>query len=289
MKRGNSNHLMIRGTAHAKLNLTLHVTGRLSNGYHELDSLVVFTEFGDHLALEPAHKFHLKTKGPFSKALPPVSKNIILSTLCHFEGQGTDFKVSLEKSIPVSAGLGGGSTNASTVLHLAANYLGYSLPVDVETLVAIGSDLPVCFSGKPAIVRGLGEKLTILDRFYEFPVLLVNPNKPVQTREVYHQLSEVNNPPQTPYPVQGNKGEVLAWLKEQRNDLESPAIMLCPEIKSILSVLRDQEGWLLARMSGSGGTCFGIFQTMEQAAGAARKIKQHTPEWWVQPTRILPH
>ncbi len=280
--------MMVKGTAHAKLNLTLHVTGKLPNGYHELDSLVVFTEFGDHLELEPAREFLLVANGPFSQVLPPASKNIIHSALRLFEGRGTDFKVSLEKSIPVSAGLGGGSTNATSALRLAANYLGCPLPVDIQKLVAIGSDLPVCLTGKPSIVRGLGEELTILDRFYEFPVLLVNPNKPVQTKEVYRQLSEVDNPPQTPYPVKGNNGDVLTWLKEQRNDLESPAILLCPEIKNILSGLREQEGCVLARMSGSGGTCFGIFQTMEQATGAGREIKLQAPEWWVQPTRILP-
>lgn len=289
MKSSNSNRLLMKGTAHAKLNLTLHVTGKLPNGYHELDSLVVFTEFGDNLALEPANEFLLVTNGPFSKALPPVSENIILSALRQFEGKGTSVKVFLEKSIPVSAGLGGGSTNASEALRLAANYLGYPLTFDSQQLVAIGSDLPVCLVGKPSIVKGLGENLTILDRFFKFPVLLVNPNKPVSTREVYRQLTKVDNPPLTPFPDKGNQQDVIAWLKEQRNDLESTAILLCPEIKSILSKLREQEGCLLARMSGSGGTCFGIFQTMEQVTKAEGKIKHHQPEWWIQPTRILSH
>ena len=278
-----------KGTAHAKLNLTLHVTGKLPNGYHELDSLVVFTEFGDQLELEPANRFHLTTKGPFSQALPPQSQNIILSALRLYEGRATDFKILLEKSIPIAAGLGGGSTDASSALHLAAKYLGCPLPVVDKKLVAIGSDLPVCLTGKPAIVKGLGEKLAVLDRFFAFPVLLVNPNKPVQTSLVYQTLAEANNPPQSPYPEDGNQDEVLSWLKEQRNDLESPAILLCPAIKTILAGLREQNGCLLARMSGSGGTCFGIFQTMEQVIGAARRINHQVPEWWVQPTRILAH
>ncbi len=286
--KSNKRPTVMKGIAHAKINLSLHITGKLPNGYHKLDSLVVFTEFGDILELRRANKFILTTCGTFNRELPPSSENIILAALQILEGASTEFKINLEKSIPVSAGLGGGSTNAAQALKLAAALLECPLPNDSDKITSVGSDLPVCLTGKPALVRGFGEKITILDRFFEFPILLVNPNKPVPTGDVYKQLSAVNNPPQTSYPVEGNKCDVIDWLKEQRNDLEAPAFDLCPETKDVLFSLRKQEGCLLARMSGSGGTCFGIFQTMEQTSVAARKIKIGIPEWWVQPTRILP-
>ena len=288
MKRRSSNHRTIAGVANAKINLTLHVTGKLPNGFHEIDSLVVFTSFGDTLELEPAEGFSLSTQGPYSKALPHPSENIILSALRLLEERGTGFRINLEKSIPVSAGLGGGSVNAALALRLASDYLKYPLPADTRKITSIGSDLPVCLTGKPSMVSGLGEKIAVLGSFPEFPLLLVNPNKPVQTQDVYKGLTKVNNSSQTPFPALGNKNDIISWIREQRNDLEPPALQLCPEIKDILSRLQDQEGCLVARMSGSGGTCFGIFQTAEQVSVAAKAIKQLEPGWWVQPTRILP-
>ena len=288
MKRRSSNHRAIAGVANAKINLSLHVTGKLPNGFHEIDSLVVFTGFGDTLELEPAESFSLSTRGPYSKALPQPSENIILSALRLLEERGTCFRVNLEKSIPVSAGLGGGSVNAALALRLASDYLKCPLPTDIRKITSIGSDLPVCLTGKPSMVSGLGEKITVLDSFPEFPLLLVNPNKPVQTQDVYKGLTKVNNSSQTPFPALGSKNDIISWIRDQRNDLEPPALQLCPEIKDILSRLQDQEGCLVARMSGSGGTCFGIFQTAEQVSVAAKTIKQLEPGWWIQPTRILP-
>ncbi len=288
MKRRNSDHRAIAGVANAKINLTLHVTGKLPNGFHEIDSLVVFTDFGDTLELEPAERFSLSTRGPYSKALPHPSENIILTALRLLPERGTGFRINLEKSIPVSAGLGGGSMNAALALRLASNYLTCPLPNDTGKITSIGSDLPVCLTGKPSMVSGLGEKIAVLGGFPEFPLLLVNPNKPVQTQDVYNRLDKVNNSSQTPFPAMGKRIDVITWLREQRNDLEPPALQLCPEIKDILSGLKKQDGCLVARMSGSGGTCFGIFQTAEQVSVAARTIKQLKPWWWVQPTRILP-
>ena len=279
----------MKGIAHAKLNLTLHVTGKRASGYHELDSLVAFTEFGDHLELKPADRFSLRVEGAFSKTLPSVQDNIILSILQLIESKEKSFQLKLFKSIPVAAGLGGGSMDATLALRLATDYLGCPLPDNLDQLTSIGSDLPVCLTGKPSMVKGIGEKITILDDFFDFPVLLVNPNKPVLTREVYESLAEVNNPPQTPYPSGGIKSEVITWLREQRNDLEPPVFQLCPEIKTILSCLREQEGCFLARMSGSGGTCFGLFENDTQVSNAAVAINRFAPEWWVQPTRILPN
>ncbi|MDE2739259.1 MAG: 4-(cytidine 5'-diphospho)-2-C-methyl-D-erythritol kinase [Paracoccaceae bacterium] len=288
MKKRSSNHRAIAGVANAKINLTLHVTGKLPNGFHEIDSLVVFTGFGDTLELEPAERYSLSTHGPYSQALPHPSENIILTALRLLEERGTGFRVNLKKSIPVSAGLGGGSMNAALALRLASNYLKCPLPTDTRKITSIGSDLPVCLTGKPSMVSGLGEKIAVLDSFPEFPLLLVNPNKPVQTQDVYKGLTKVNNSSQTPFPALGNKNDIISWIREQRNDLEPPALQLCPEIKNILSRLRDQEGCMVARMSGSGGTCFGIFQTAEQVSVAAKTIKQLEPGWWIQPTRILP-
>ncbi|MDE2739438.1 MAG: 4-(cytidine 5'-diphospho)-2-C-methyl-D-erythritol kinase, partial [Paracoccaceae bacterium] len=185
MKRRSSNHRAIAGVANAKINLTLHVTGKLPNGFHEIDSLVVFTGFGDTLELEPAERFSLSTRGPYSKALPHPSENIILSALRLLEERGIGFRVNLEKSIPVSAGLGGGSVDAALALRLASDYLKCPLPTDTRKITSIGSDLPVCLTGKPSMVSGLGEKIAVLDSFPEFPLLLVNPNKPVQTQDVY--------------------------------------------------------------------------------------------------------
>lgn len=265
--------------APAKLNLALHVTGRRGDGYHLLDSLVAFAELGDEIRLAPGAGLHLT--GPFADDLP-AGGNLCLAAA---RLMGVRAAITLEKRLPVASGLGGGSADAAAVLRGLAR-AGLALPDPAQILV-LGADVPACLDARPARMRGIGE---ILDPIAPLPALdlvLVNPGIAVSTPAVFGALTHRDDPPLPPLPARfADREALLDWLAGTHNALEAPARALVPAIGTALTALADQ-GAELARMSGSGASCFGIFPSRAQAEDAAAAIRDMHPDWWVVATGLL--
>lgn len=264
----------IREFAPAKVNLCLHVTGRRADGYHLLDSLVVFADVGDTLGAAPAAELELEVDGPFAHAVGSAEDNLVTAA-ARLMGGGV--RLGLTKRLPVAAGIGGGSADAAACLR-ALTRLGRPMP-SPEAVLALGADVPVCMAGRPARLRGTGEIVEPLGAWPELNAVLVNPGVPLATPAVFAALERRENPPLDWPP----RGDVLVWLADQRNDLEPAARALEPRIGDVLDALRG-AGAQLARMSGSGATCFGVFPTPEAAARAAEALRR--PGWWVAPARL---
>ena len=284
--------MRVRVGAPAKLNLYLHVTGRRADGYHELDSLVAFTALADTLEIAPAESLRLSVTGPFADALD-AGDNLAAqaaTALAEKLGRPANVRITLDKRIPVAAGLGGGSADAAAVLRGLARLwrLGAEHAGDLqETALGLGADVPVCLDSRAAHMAGIGEALSAPPHLPSCGVLLVNPGVPVPTGPVFaarrgpfSAASRIEEAPQ-------NAAALAALLRSRRNDLEQPALAQVPEIGRVLARLAAAPGCLLARMSGSGGTCFGLFEDEAAAAGTAGAIARDHPAWWVQPTRLV--
>lgn len=264
--------------APAKLNLALHVTGLRDDGYHLLDSLVVFAATGDRLRLSPG-PMTLNIDGPFAAGLS-AQDNLCLDA-ARLAGAQAD--ITLTKNLPVASGIGGGSADAAAVLRGLAR-MGTPLPPAPERL---GADVPVCLIGRPARMRGVGEVLDPLPDLPDLHLVLVNPRLPVATPQVFQALARKDNPPLPDLPASFDLAGLVGYLAACRNDLQEPAIALCPEIAKVLRALGD-EGALLARMSGSGATCFGLFDSARAAGLAAYRIGASYEDWWITATGLAP-
>ncbi len=258
-------------TAYAKINLALHVRGRREDGYHELETLFAFVDAGDLLSVRHAEQDCLTTIGEFASAIGDPFGNIVskaLSALPH--GQG--WAVTLQKNLPVAAGLGGGSADAGAIFRLIERAQG--LPDDWRTRAArLGADVPACVLSQTCIGRGTGTDLEPIEcDLAGTPVLLVNPRVPLATGPVF-KAWDVTDRGALP------EGSVREIALAGRNDLEPPAISLCPQIAQVLSALRETNPWL-ARMSGSGATCFALYETQHQRDEAAKRIGEQQPGWW---------
>lgn len=292
-----------RRLARAKINYALHVTGRRTDGYHLLQSLVAFAEFGDVLSAEPAAgtDHPLTLAGPFAGALAAdtagdnkAGDNLVLRALAALAGAfGTalpPLALTLEKRLPVASGIGGGSADAAAVLRLGFAAMAGREPGDGEMArlakiaETIGADVPMCLTSKPALVSGTGTEVAPLPRFPGHAVLLANPGLPVATPQVFARLERRENPPLSPLGESdlASFDALVAWLEGTRNDLEAPALKLAPQIADVLAALRSAPGARLARMSGSGATCFALFAGIEEAAREARRLAALHPGWWVQ-------
>ncbi|MDO5706643.1 MAG: 4-(cytidine 5'-diphospho)-2-C-methyl-D-erythritol kinase [Paracoccus sp. (in: a-proteobacteria)] len=263
-----------RQPAPAKLNLTLHVTGRRGDGYHLLDSLVVFAGVGDVVDLSPG-PLSLTVDGPFAAGLDAGDDNLCLRAARAIGGHAA---IRLTKNLPVASGIGGGSADAAAVLRAFAAQ-GLMLPDAPERL---GADVPVCLAGRPARMRGVGEVLDPLPPVPPIPVVLVNPGVAVATPAVFAALESRDNPPM-PAPDWADADGLIRFAAACRNDLQDAAIRLAPAIGEVLAALAGQ-GARLARMSGSGATCFGLFDSTEAARRAADAISR--PGWWVVETEL---
>lgn len=263
----------------AKVNLTLHVTGRRADGYHNIDSLAVFADLGDHITITMPGDYRLSVEGPMKNGVPVDESNLVLRA-ARMMNIRADFR--LEKHLPSAAGLGGGSGDAAAVLRVMSGFSGRPIP---ETAIELGADLPLCLHGASARVSGIGDEVTPVPSLPSLPAVLVNPNQPVMTAEVFERLETRANPamPQD-LPAFSDSADLVAWLREMRNDLQAPAIAIEPVISQILETLEKTPGCQLARMSGSGGTCFGIYQDTETAAAAAGRLAETFPAWWVADT-----
>lgn len=283
--------------APAKINLTLHVLGRrAADGYHDLQSLVVFAGVGDHLTLAPGAELSLSVEGPTAGAAGVGPDNLVLRAARNLLERVEGLKVGafhLFKYLPVAAGIGGGSSDAAAALRLLAHENGLSLddPRLLEAARATGADVPVCVEAKARMMSGVGEELGNILDFAPIPAVLVNPRIAVETRAVFAKLGlkpgdsyGFGKHPQID-PRMGADA-LIAALKKGRNDLEDPSGVIARQIVHVLAVLGAARGAKLARMSGSGATCFALFADRHQAARAARVIRRDHPDWWVRATML---
>ncbi|MEO0745139.1 MAG: 4-(cytidine 5'-diphospho)-2-C-methyl-D-erythritol kinase [Pseudomonadota bacterium] len=278
--------------APAKINLTLHVTGQTPNGYHMLDSLVAFADIGDRVYLSTKGPAVLDVTGP--EAAPELSSldNIMWYTALQFWKPDIPLSMALEKHLPMASGIGGGSADA------AATYRGILLlrnvaeggadailpqPEDARKLLQIGADVPMCVMSETARVRGIGEWIDPIAGFPKLPLVLVNPRTQVSTQSVFMQLANKENPEMSPWPTRlDDPKELIAWLGQQRNDLQAPAIADCPVIAEVLDAVTTDKTCRFARMSGSGATCFALYDDLGAAQTAAERLTVEHPDWWVK-------
>lgn len=266
----------IEGFAPAKINLSLHVTGQRSDGYHSLDSLVMFADVGDRLTVSRAPEMALRVTGPRAFGVPEDARNLCWKAAIAF---GETVAITLDKHLPAAAGIGGGSSDAAAVLRAMEQLFGR--PSAVSPL-ELGADVPVCLLGRAALMQGIGDVVMPVD-MPPLPAILVNPGVDVSTPQVFRALTRKDNAPMAPLPGTGGVETVLEWLDGQRNDLEAPAQEVQPVISDVLAALRGLEGARLARMSGSGATCFALFDDDARARSAAAALQEACPQWWVAP------
>ncbi len=281
-------------SAPAKVNLTLRVVSRRPDGYHELESLVVFADIGDRLSFEPGGALSLALDGPGAGKVGAIDDNLVIRAARALEARVPKLLVgrfALDKRLPVAAGLGGGSSDAAAALRLLAraNRLPADAPQLYEAARVTGADVPVCLDPRPRIMRGIGEKLSAPLELPSLPAVLVNPGVAVATKDVFAACKPTGDAaPLDAAVLTGARGiaALIAALRGHPNDLEAPAITLAPAIAEVLQRLSAAGGCLLARMSGSGATCFGLFAE-ESAAHAARALlRQASPGWWVEACRL---
>ncbi|RFC63297.1 4-(cytidine 5'-diphospho)-2-C-methyl-D-erythritol kinase [Fulvimarina endophytica] len=277
--------------APAKVNLALHVTGRRADGYHLLETLVVFPRaIADRIEIEPADRDLLTVTGEFREGVPTDRGNIVLKALDLCRAQAGELgigvpplSITLEKNLPHGAGIGGGSADAAALLsHLAR--LDPALGERLASLSAgLGADVPMCMAGSPQVARGIGDELEPVALSAGFGILLVNPRRPVPTPAVFKALVNRSN---TPLPAMPPKGfgtteALLNWLKATRNDLQETAVSIEGAIAEAIGAI-EREDALLARMSGSGATVFGLFETPEIARDRAERLRASRPDWWIR-------
>ena len=279
----------------AKVNLTLRVVGRRVDGYHELESLVAFADCADRLSLTPGSELHLATTGPLAQACGEAADNLVF-TAARLLGERVPGLVLgdfiLDKMLPVAAGIGGGSADAAAALRLLARANG--LAIDDKRLIEVaqltGADVPVCLASQACVMTGVGETLLPL-ALPKMPCVMVNPCVPVATKDVFAALglrsgellvgaSDVLQAAAWPEAGASLEDWVEA-LAAASNDLEAPAMRIQPVIGEVLSALNATNGAWLARMSGSGATCFAIYENTAEAARAAEKLRLDHPGWWV--------
>ncbi|MEP0190866.1 MAG: 4-(cytidine 5'-diphospho)-2-C-methyl-D-erythritol kinase [Erythrobacter sp.] len=261
----------MRQTAYAKINLALHVRARRDDGYHELETLFAFVDAGDILSAKPADADRVTTIGEFAGGIDNPFDNLVAMALNALpRAQGLD--ITLEKNLPVAAGLGGGSADAGAVFRLIEQH--YGLPDAWEARAAkLGADVPSCVRSEMAIGRGTGTQLEPVENdLAGTPVLLVNPRVPLSTGPVFKAWDQQDRGPLP-------SGSARKIALTGRNDLTAPALSLCPAIADVLAVLDASDAWL-TRMSGSGATCFALYDSEETLDAAAQEVAQTHPDWW---------
>jgi 4-diphosphocytidyl-2-C-methyl-D-erythritol kinase len=284
--------------APAKVNLTLRVIARRSDGYHEIESLVAFAGVADRLSITPDRALALAVGGPMAAGCGELPQNLVLKAASALSERVAGLKIGhfqLSKRLPVAAGLGGGSSDAAAALRLLARANGLTLadPRVLEAARATGADVPVCLEARARVMRGIGDVLSHPVKLPRIPALLVNPGVMLATRDVFgalelHKSSAELTGLQPPGGAQAKSPvpEIVAMLEHTGNDLEKPAIRLQPVIADVLRRLAALTGCRLARMSGSGATCFGLFATAREASLAARQLRAEHPAWWIRATTL---
>ncbi|MBP0483767.1 4-(cytidine 5'-diphospho)-2-C-methyl-D-erythritol kinase [Sagittula salina] len=267
--------------APAKVNLALHVTGQRADGYHLLDSLVVFADVGDRVRVTEARAMALTVTGPRAAGVPADARNLCWKASEWF---GESVSIVLEKHLPAAAGIGGGSSDAAATLRAVADLRGR--PVPSEGLERLGADVPVCMVGHAARMAGIGDVVHPLPPL-ALHAVLVNPGVDVSTPAVFKALTQKTNPPMAEMPAAaGGAGGFVDWLAAQRNDLQVPAVALQPVIGHVLAALEASPGARLVRMSGSGATCFALYDDSAEAEAAADGLRALHADWWVEPCTL---
>lgn len=273
----------------AKLNLTLHVTGRREDGYHHLQSLVAFAEVGDHLTVTPADQLSLTLHGPFAGELEAGEENLVLKAarlLQEATGTRSGAKLALEKNLPPASGIGGGSGDAALTLYLLEKLWDCTLAEDKREHLALrlGADVPACLQSRAGWMEGIGERYTPLSSFPSCAVILINPQQPLPTAPVfteYKKRATAFSPLEELPSAFASFDALCAYLASRRNDLLPAACHLMPDIEARLTALEALPMVAVARLSGSGATCFGLCETMNAASEAASRLRQIFPHDWI--------
>jgi 4-diphosphocytidyl-2-C-methyl-D-erythritol kinase len=282
--------------APAKVNLTLHVLARRADGWHELDSLVAFAMCGDRLSFEPGGALSLTIDGPTAVLTGPAQDNLVLRAAEALAERAPGLRLGrfhLRKYLPVAAGLGGGSSDAAAALRALAQANGLAAEDDrlYEAAACVGADVPVCLAARARRMSGRGEKLGPPLDFAPLPAVLVNPGVAVSTPAVFAALglaagASADAAPTSQAASFGDAAQTIAALRRERNDLQAPATRLAPVIEDVLNALASEPGARLARMSGSGASCFALFDDRAAAGHASRALAFAHPGWWVRSTLL---
>ncbi|WP_439634333.1 4-(cytidine 5'-diphospho)-2-C-methyl-D-erythritol kinase [Glycocaulis sp.] len=282
--------------APAKINLTLRVARPRADGYHPLQSLVVFADWGDTLHASPADDLTLQLDGPFAPALADDTHNLVLKAAWALRAAADrpqlGARLVLEKHLPVASGMGGGSADAAAALRVLNDLweLGFSTRALAEIGSVVGADVPACVWSRPVLMEGIGEDIRVLPAWPELNAVIVNPGKPVSTADVFRALDQSKERKTfgalTRAPVAGDPAAALALAAAGHNDLEAPAMALEPVIGDVLAELNAFDAVRLARMSGSGASCFALLDEAETASQVARALSESHPDWIVRPVRL---
>lgn len=288
-ENGGESDAIVSEDAFAKINLALHVTGQRADGYHLLDMLVTFAEHGDRLEFSPAQSDEFVLSGRFGDVLKSESgTNLVLKARDLLRQAVVDagevappVRISLQKNLPIASGIGGGSADAAATVRGLLRLWNVSVPERVidEIALRLGADVPMCLVSKPLVARGIGEAIVRVGDLPSFAMVLANPLQAVSTPEVFRKLATKDN---TPLDI-GSRSSWLAAIGSMRNDLEQPATAILPVIAEVSAMLKD-SGATFVRMSGSGATCFGIFDSAAEAEAAARTLHSRRPDWYFQAT-----
>ncbi|WP_127113807.1 4-(cytidine 5'-diphospho)-2-C-methyl-D-erythritol kinase [Shimia sediminis] len=271
--------MKVKAFAPAKINLTLHVTGQRADGYHLLDSLVVFGDAGDDLGLSAGPEMRLQVSGPFAEGVPEDQTNLVWRAA---QAAGWTGTIHLQKNLPHGAGIGGGSSDAAAVLR-ALSGDSAARGIGLQKTLSLGADVPVCLYTGPQRMQGIGEQVTRIWSVPRLHLMLVNPGCHVPTPQVFRALRQRDNAAMADCGPWPDASAFVDWLSRQRNDLEAPAVATQPVIGDVLQAIQASEGCELARMSGSGATCFGVFPDGTARDQAVHRLGQRHPEWWVVP------
>lgn len=286
--------------APAKINLYLHITGKRDDGYHTLGSLVVFAEIGDRIDISENDTLALHIDGAFAdrfhgseKTADPESTNIVIKAargLCDLLGIAPDFKLTLHKTLPLASGIGGGSADAAATVKAILQFHDLD-PATVkgldDFLLSLGADVPVCFYGQPCHMSGIGEIIKPAQGVPPLHMVLVNPLEACSTAEIFKQLNGQFTPDDDYAADWDDARSFISFLQSRGNDMEDAAVSVTPVIADILCDLAATQNCLLSRMSGSGATCFGLYETAADAAAAAAQIQSARPQFWVRKTALL--
>jgi 4-diphosphocytidyl-2-C-methyl-D-erythritol kinase len=279
-------------TARAKINLALHVFGRRPDGYHQIETLVVFADFGDTIGAEPGTggDVELTVGGPFADLLAgtPPSANLAVRAATELIASSggkrpPPTRLLLTKRIPIAAGLGGGSADAAAALRLLNR--AWEIGLDPDGLAGIGrrlgADVPMCLLSRPLVATGIGEELRAVDGMPAMPIVLAHAGGAVSTASVFARVAKADRSPLPARPRFNALPDVVAWLRETQNDLEEPAAAVSERAGAAAQALRADPECLFARMTGSGAAAFGIYATRHAASRAAERLRRKNPGWWV--------
>lgn len=276
----------------AKINLFLEVLSKRVDGYHNINSLMCLCNVGDYLKITENSKFELNIDGPFKVCLQNMTQNIILNVFEIFKKKFSlkkNIKITLYKNLPISSGIGGGSSNAATAFKCFENF--FKLQIDKKLrdniLLSIGADVPFCYHGKPSLVSGIGDKIKSIKFLPDFFILLVNPLIKISTKEIFQKIKNFSSKKTFLPNKEVSKNTITDILINSNNDLESLVVKKYPEIGKILNLLKKDTNSLLTRMSGSGSTCFALFDSEKELTEAYLKISELKKNCWIEKGKIL--